>query len=112
MVGIKLEDTEFESITEIPVNREGETLYTLRPAKDSVLHRLLCDVHLGPDNVKYITFRSPFVVENNTQIPVELGVLDISGQNIVRIYKILPGESQPAPIEAAYHQSLVVRPNG
>jgi len=112
IVGIKIENSGFESITEIPVNKEGETLYTLRPPKDNTLHRLLCEVHLGTDNVKYITFRSPLIIENNTQIPVEIGVLDIEAQNTVRVYKILPGESQPAPIEAAYHQSVVVRPDG
>lgn len=112
IVGVKIEESGFESVTEIPVNREGETLYTLRPAKNGILHRLLCEVHLGTDNIKYITFRSPLVVENNTQIAVELGVLDAEGQNIIRVYKVLPGESQPAPIEAAYHQSLVIRPDG
>lgn len=112
IVGVKIEESGFESVTEIPVNREGETLYTLRPAKNGILHRLLCEVHLGADNIKYITFRSPLVVENNTQIPVELGVLDAEGQHIIRVYKVLPGESQPAPIEAAYHQSLVLRPDG
>lgn len=112
IVGVKIEESGFESVTEIPVNREGETLYTLRPAKNGILHRLLCEVHLGSDNIKYITFRSPLVVENNTQIPVELGVLDAEGQHIIRVYKVLPGESQPAPIEAAYHQSLVLRPDG
>lgn len=112
IVGIRIENSGFESLVEIPVNKEGETLYTLRPAKDGILHRLLCEVHLGTDNIKHITFRSPLVVENNSQIPVELGVLDAEGQHIVRVYKVLPGESQPAPIEAAYHQSLVLRPDG
>ncbi|KAG0637605.1 hypothetical protein HOY80DRAFT_1138202 [Tuber brumale] len=111
IVGIKIENSGFESITEIPVNKEGEMLYTLRPPRDNTLHRLLCEVHLGTDNVKYITFRSPLIIENNTQIPVEIGVLDVEAQHIVRVYKILPGESQPAPIEAAYHQSVVVRPD-
>lgn len=112
IVGVKIEESGFESVTEIPVNREGETLYTLRPAKSDIFHRLLCEVHLGTDNIKYITFRSPLIIENNTQIAVELGVLDAEGQNIIRVYKVLPGESQPAPIEAAYHQSLVLRPGG
>ncbi|KAL7273138.1 Vacuolar protein sorting-associated protein 13 [Rhizina undulata] len=111
IVGIKLEDSEFESIKEIPVNREGEVLYNLRPAKDGIMHHLLCEVHLGIDNVKYITFRSPMTFENSTQIPVELGILDPTGNHIERIYKILPGESQPAPIEASYHQSVVLRPD-
>lgn len=111
IVGVKLEDSPFESIPEISVNREGEQLYTLRPANNDVLHRLLCEVRLGTDSVKYITFRSPFLVENNTQIPVEMGILDPQGKHLVKVYRILPGESQPAPVQAAYHQSVVIRPD-
>jgi len=111
IVGVKLEDSPFESIKEISVNRECEQLYTLRPARNDVLHRLLCEVRLGADNVKYITFRSPFLVENNTQIPVEMGILDPQGTHLIKVYKIVPGESQPAPVEAAYHQAVVIRPD-
>ncbi|KAH0145909.1 vacuolar protein sorting-associated protein 13, partial [Aureobasidium melanogenum] len=67
VVGIKLEGSGFDSIERIPVNREGETLYNLKPRKDKVQHRILVDVKLGADNVKYITFRSPLLVENHTQ---------------------------------------------
>jgi len=111
VVGIKLEDSPFESIKEISVNREGEQLYTLRSVRGDILHRLLCEVRLGTDSVKYITFRSPFLVENNTQIPVEMGILDPQGAHLIKVYKILPGESQPAPVEAAYSQSVVIRPD-
>lgn len=111
IVGVKLEDSPFESVEEISVNREGEQLYTLRPAKDDILHRLLCEVRLGHDNVKYITFRSPFLIENNTQIPVEMGILDSGGAHLVRVYKIVPGGSQPAPVAAAYWQAVIIRPD-
>jgi vacuolar protein sorting-associated protein 13A/C len=111
IVGIKLENSPFESIKEISVNREGEQLYTLRPAMNDVLHRLLCEVRLGADSIKHITFRSPFLIENNTQIPVEMGILDRQGKHLIKVYKILPGESQPAPVEAAYHQAVVIRPD-
>ncbi|KAH8145466.1 uncharacterized protein LAJ45_10436 [Morchella importuna] len=63
IVGIRIENSGFESLVEIPVNKEGETLYTLRPAKDGILHRLLCEVHLGTDNIKHITFRSPLSLQ-------------------------------------------------
>ena len=110
-MGIKLEGTNYDSITEIPVNKEGETLYALRPPGKDALHRILCEVHLGSDNVKYITFRSPLLVCNNTQIPIELGILDSGLQNVTRIYKIAPGESQPAPVELAYSNSYIIRPD-
>lgn len=111
IVGVKLEDSPFESIKDISVNREGEQLYTLRPAANDVLHRLLCEVRLGHDNVKYITFRSPFLIENNTQIPVEMGILNSNGTHLVKVYKIVPGGSQPVPVEAAYRQEVVIRPD-
>ena len=111
IVGIKLEGSGFDSIERIPVNREGETLYNLKPRKDKVMHRLLVEVKLGTDNVKYITFRSPLVVENNTQIPVEIGVFSPEEGHLLKIEKVPPGEGRPAPIGAAFMHSLVVRPD-
>ncbi|EWC44073.1 hypothetical protein DRE_07208 [Drechslerella stenobrocha 248] len=111
VVGVKLEDTPFESITKIPVNREGEEIYALRPRTNRVIHRLLCEVHLGTDSVKYITFRAPLLVENNTQIPIELGILDSTRAHVTRLYKIKPGDARPFPVEAAFYSSAVVRPD-
>ncbi|PQE10057.1 Vacuolar sorting-associated 13 protein [Rutstroemia sp. NJR-2017a BVV2] len=110
-VGLRLEGSGFDDLSKIPVNREGETLYSLRPRKDTILHRLLVEVTLGEDNVKYITFRSPLLVENKTQIPVELGVFDAQEGHLLKIEKIAPGESRPAPVGAAYMKSLLVRPD-
>jgi len=111
IVGVRLEGSGFDSINRIPINREGEALYSLRPRKDQVLHRLLVEVTLGADNVKYITFRSPLLVENKTQIPVELGVFDAQEGHLLKIEKIAPGESRPAPVGAAFLKSLLVRPD-
>jgi vacuolar protein sorting-associated protein 13A/C len=111
VVGVQLEASGFDSVNKIPVNREGEYLYSLRPRKDQVLHRLLVEIKLGADNVKYITFRSPLLVENKTQIPVELGVFDAQEGHLLKIEKIAPGESRPAPVGAAFMKSLLVRPD-
>ena len=111
IVGVKLEGSGFESINRIPVVREGEAIYSLKPKRDNVLHRLLVEVKLGADNVKYITFRSPLLVENNTQIPVELGVFSPNDGHLLKIEKVLPGDARPAPVGAAYMHSLVIRPD-
>ncbi|GIK03206.1 hypothetical protein Aspvir_007275 [Aspergillus viridinutans] len=111
VVGVKLEGSGFESINRIPVAREGEFLYSLKPKADGVLHRLLVEVKLGTDNVKYITFRSPLLIENNTQIPVELGILNHKEGHLLKIEKILPGEARPAPVGAAYLHSVLIRPD-
>ena len=111
IVGARLEGSGFDSIERIIVNREGETLYNLRPKQEKVQHRLLVEVKLGTDSVKYITFRSPLLVENSTQIPVELGVYSPEDGHLLKIEKILPGEGRPAPVGAAFKHSLVVRPD-
>ncbi|KAJ5606070.1 hypothetical protein N7510_008851 [Penicillium lagena] len=111
VVGVKLEGSGFDSIARIPVVREGEVIYGLKPKQDGVLHRLLVEVTLGANNVKYITFRSPFLIENNTQIPVELGVVSPGEGNLLKIEKILPGDARPAPVGSAFLHSVVIRPD-
>jgi len=111
LVGIKLEASGFDSISRIPVSREGEALYNLKPRKDKVQHRMLVEVRLGSDNVKYITFRSPLLVENKTQIPIEVGVFSPEDGHLLKIEKVAPGEARPAPIGACFIHSLLVRPD-
>ncbi|KAF2754047.1 vacuolar protein sorting-associated protein 13 [Pseudovirgaria hyperparasitica] len=111
ILGVKLEGSGFDSVTRIQVSREGENLYNLKPRKDRVQHRLLVEVKLGTDNVKYITFRSPLLVENNTQIPIEIGIYNPEEGHILKIEKIAPGDARPAPVGAAYMHSIIIRPD-
>ncbi|KAK4542998.1 hypothetical protein LTR36_005996 [Oleoguttula mirabilis] len=111
VIGVRLDGSGFDSVDRIPVTREGETLYNLKPRKDKVQHRMLVEVVLGTDNVKYITLRSPLLVENHTQIPLELGVYSPDEGHLLKIEKIAPGEARPAPVGAAFMHSLVVRPD-
>ncbi|KAI2622272.1 vacuolar protein sorting-associated protein 13 [Xylaria nigripes] len=110
-VAVLIEGSGFDTVQNIPLNREGEFLYSLRPKLDNIVHRLLVEVDLGADHIKYVTLRSPLVVENETQIPVELGVYDAQKGHLLKIEKIAPGESRPAPVAAAYVQSLLLRPD-
>ncbi|KAJ3494408.1 hypothetical protein NLG97_g4098 [Lecanicillium saksenae] len=109
---IELEASGFDPVKNVLLNREGEFLYGLRPKANGVLHRLCVEVTLGDDNVKYVTLRSPLVVENATQIPVELGVYDTQEGHLLKIEKIAPGESRPLPVGAVYEKSALVRPDG
>ncbi|ROW17215.1 hypothetical protein VPNG_01341 [Cytospora leucostoma] len=110
-VAVQLEGSGFDPLKNIRLSREGEFIYSLRPKRDDVSHRLMVDVKLGSDNVKYVTLRSPLLVENATQIPVELGVYDAQEGDLLKIEKIAPGEARPAPVGAVYHKSLLVRPD-
>jgi vacuolar protein sorting-associated protein 13A/C len=111
VLGIRLEGSGFDTIPRIPVHREGEFLYNLKPKQDRVQHRILVEVKLGADNVKNITFRSPLLIENNTQIPIELGILDPREGHLLKIEKVAPGDARPAPVGSAYQHSVVVRPD-
>ena len=110
-LGIRLEGSGFDTIPRIPVHREGEFLYNLKPKKDRVLHRILVEVKLGADNIKNITFRSPLLLENNTQIPIELGIYSPEEGHLLKIEKIAPSDARPAPVGAAFMHSIVVRPD-
>ncbi len=110
-ISLQIEGSGFDQVKNIRINREGEFLYGLRPKTDNTLHRLLVDVSLGQDNVKYVTLRSPLQVENQTQIPLELGVFDVQDGHLLKIEKIPPGESRPAPVAAAFEKALLVRPD-
>ncbi|OAA57995.1 vacuolar protein sorting-associated protein vps13 [Niveomyces insectorum RCEF 264] len=110
-VQVLLESSGFDAVKNIRLHREGQTIFSLRPRSNQILHRLLVDVKLGDDNVKYVTFRSPLLVENETQIPVELGLYDAHEGHLLKIEKIAPGEARPAPVGAVYLKSLVVRPD-
>jgi hypothetical protein len=84
-VGVRLKDTNFDAVTRIQANKEGEALYVLQPKTMKVAHRLICEVKLREDKVKHITFRSALLVENNTQIPIDMLV----GDDVVANAKIM-----------------------
>ncbi|QPG98509.1 hypothetical protein C2857_007681 [Epichloe festucae Fl1] len=111
-VGIQLEGSGFDQVNNVRLNREGEFLYSLRPKTENVLHRLCVEVSLGSDNVKYVTLRSPLMIENATEIPVELGIYDAQEGHLLKIEKIAPGDSRPAPIGAAFEKRALIRPDG
>ncbi|KAL9941010.1 hypothetical protein V8E36_000498 [Tilletia maclaganii] len=110
MLSLQIEGMPWERLKRISVDREGEFPISLRPKLNQVPHRLICEVQLK-DNVKVITFRSSFQVENSTLVPVELVVLDTQGHLTDTIRKITPGETCPVPIEAAYHNRIKLRPD-
>lgn len=110
-VAVQLDGSGFDVLRNIRLNREGEFIYSLKPKRDNISHRLMVDVKLGNDNVKYVTLRSPLLVENQTQIPVELGVYDAPEQSLLKIEKIAPGEARPAPVGAVFEKTLLVRPD-
>ncbi|KAK8865949.1 hypothetical protein IAR55_001098 [Kwoniella newhampshirensis] len=108
-LGIQLQDTPWESLRGISVDREGDHILTLRPRLDKVSHQLTCEIKLE-NNIKVITFRSSLNVENQTSLPVEMIVVDAHGKAASGAMKIAPGESCPLPLEAAFEKRFRLRP--
>lgn len=78
-LGIQLQDTSWESLRGISVDREGDHLLSLRPRLEKVSHQITCEIRLE-NNIKVITFRSTLKVENQTSLPVEMIVVDAHGK--------------------------------
>ncbi|EJU02006.1 hypothetical protein DACRYDRAFT_22408 [Dacryopinax primogenitus] len=107
---VQFEDRPWETLRHISVDSEGQTSYVLKPKLHQVSHRLLCEV-VVQDNVKVVIFRSTYKVQNYTQLPVELIIIDGNGKPASAVFKIPPGESCCLPIEAAVHNRIRLRPD-
>jgi len=111
MIGLQINGVMWESIRDIPVDREGTTVYVLRPKLKNVSHRLVVQVELK-DNIKVVTFRSALVIENRTLLPIEVGLADGSGHVVLStMKKIVPGDDYNVPIESSYQDRICVRPD-
>ena len=71
----------------MPVDREGEYTFSLRPRTEKYAHRLVCEVKVQ-DNMKLVILRSTYKVENNTLYPLELTLVDETGQPVYAVEKI------------------------
>ena len=109
-VGLMLEGTAWERVKHISVEREGEVVYRLKPKIDKTTHRMLCEIKLV-NNVKVVTFRSTFKIENLTLVPSEMVIVDANGKKASPVFKLPPGGECSVPIESAYHQRIKVRPD-
>lgn len=86
-LALTLEGTPWERLRHMSVEREGEQVYRLKPKLDKVTHRMLCEVKLV-NNVKVVTFRSTFKIENLTLVPSEVVVVDDNGRERSPIFKL------------------------
>lgn len=86
-VGIFLEDTPWERVKRISVEREGEQVYRLKPRLDKIAHRILCDIKLV-NNVKIVTLRSTFKIVNMTLVPSEMVLVDAQGKKASAVFKL------------------------
>lgn len=86
-IGVQFVGKAWDRLRSIPVDREGEYVFSLRPRIEKYVDRLLCEVKVQ-DNVKVVTLRSTYKLDNNTLYPLELALVDESGHPVGSIEKI------------------------
>ncbi|KAJ7169902.1 vacuolar protein sorting-associated protein 13 [Mycena filopes] len=109
-VGLQFDGKQWEQLRSIPVDREGEFVFTLRPRTEKYPHRLLVEVKVV-DTVKVVTLRSTYQVENLTLYPIELTLVDDGGHPIQSLEKVAPGEHYCLPIEAVTSNKIRIQPD-
>lgn len=84
-------------------------MFSLRP-RARYLNRVLCEIKVV-DNVKVITIRSTYKIENHTLYPLELTLVDDAGRPVYSTEKIAPGEDYSLPIEAVAQNKVRIQPD-
>lgn len=79
MIAVQFDGKPWEPVHNIPVDKEGEFVYALRPRTDKVADRLLCEVTVK-DNVKIVTLRSTYKLENSTLYPIDVILVGSKGK--------------------------------
>ncbi|CEL57657.1 Vacuolar protein sorting-associated protein 13 OS=Saccharomyces cerevisiae (strain ATCC 204508 / S288c) GN=VPS13 PE=1 SV=1 [Rhizoctonia solani AG-1 IB] len=110
LIGVQFQGKSWEPVKGVPVDREGEFVYGLRPSVDKVMDRLLCEITVK-DNVKVITLRSTYNVENLTSYTMELVLVDSYNKPAYSVQKIEPGGQYSLPIEAVIKNRIKIRPD-
>ncbi|CCL98963.1 uncharacterized protein FIBRA_00971 [Fibroporia radiculosa] len=109
-LGLQFVGKAWEHLRSIPVDREGEHIFSLRPRTDKYAHRLLVEVRVQ-GNAKVVTLRSIYKVNNDTLYPLELTLVDEAGQPVYPVEKIAPGQDCTLPIEAVNKDRLRIQPD-
>ena len=110
-LGIQIDNNnKWDLISRISVDREGEHTYILKSKISKILHRVVVDIKLQ-DTFKVVTFRSSYLIENSTHLPIEIVIIGSNGKPIINSQKLVPGDKYSLPIEAAYDQRIKLRPN-
>ncbi|KAJ7783787.1 vacuolar protein sorting-associated protein 13 [Mycena maculata] len=109
-VGVQFDGKPWEQLRSIPVDREGEFIFTLRPRTEKYPNRLLVEVTVV-DTVKVVTLRSTYKVENLTLYPLEVTLVDDIGHPIQSLEKVAPGEHYSLPIEAVTSNKIRIQPD-
>lgn len=110
LFGVQIEQCDWESIPHIPVDREGEYAFRLRPEVKGINHRLIVDIHLE-NHVKKVTFRSGLVLQNNSNREMEFAIVNKERRILSGVVQVKPHDNYYVPIKLSYGRWIVVRPS-
>ncbi|TFK30442.1 vacuolar protein sorting-associated protein vps13 [Coprinopsis marcescibilis] len=110
MIGIQFLEQSWEPLRGIPVEREGEYVFSLRPRSEKFPTRVLFEVKVV-DNTKIVTIRSTYKVENLTLYPLELMLVDEQGHPVNSVERIIPGQDYALPIVAVTKYKVRIQPD-
>lgn len=86
-IGIRFDNKPWEQLRSVPVDNEGEFIYSLRPRTSRGSNKLMCEIVIK-DNVKTVTLRSTYKIENQTFYPLEVTLVDNTGHPVSSVDKI------------------------
>lgn len=111
-ITVQFADQVWEKLSGIPVDREGEYTFALRPRAEKYYNRLLCEVKVEA-STKIVTLRSTYRVHNRTLYPLEIAVGEggesSSGGGVV--VKLAPGQDYSLPLVKVGKCKLKVQPD-
>jgi hypothetical protein len=108
LLNFKLKGTPYNNIERVPVNMETNRPYRLKPSDTPVAHHVLCEVKLGPDNVKEVIVRSTYLIENASLNEIECLMIHQDGGHTQ--VTIEPGHTYAVPVLIAQSCRIQVRP--
>ncbi|KAI0068196.1 hypothetical protein BV25DRAFT_1793389 [Artomyces pyxidatus] len=100
----------WEQLRGIPVDREGEYTFSLRPRTEKLFSRILCEVKVE-GNLKVVTLRSTYKIHNQTLYPLELTLLDDAERSNAAVVKIAPGQDYSLPIDVVGRSKIKIQPD-
>lgn len=109
-IGVQIVGKQWEHLRSVPVDREGEYTFSLRPRTEKYAHRLVCEVKVQ-GNIKLVVLRSTYKIENLTLYPLELTLVDETGQPVYAVEKIVPGQDYALPLDAVNQCRVRVQPD-
>ncbi|CCH62015.1 hypothetical protein TBLA_0G00680 [Henningerozyma blattae CBS 6284] len=109
ILGFRVAGSTYKTVMKVNATNEGEFMFTLNPPINDVHNRIVCELDLGDDFIKVLTFRSTLQLENTTESDIEFK-LENTELYEAKISTIKPGQTRSIPVEHAYSSKLWFRP--